>query len=91
MYNDADVIAFDGANFSSFLDANDTGIARSADVDALHVDSQGRVLVSFEGGGELGGIDYRDEDMLAWASPGWSMEFDGSADDAAWQPVDLDA
>ena len=91
VYSDADVIAFDGAEFSLFLDATDSGIARSADVDALHVDSNNRVLVSFDGGGELGGIDYRDEDMLAWASPGWSMEFDGSADDSAWQPVDLDA
>lgn len=91
VYSDADVIAFDGADFSTFLDATDSGIAISADVDALHVDSQGRVLVSLDGGGELGGINYRDEDLLAWSSPDWSMEFDGSADDAAWQPVDLDA
>jgi hypothetical protein len=90
-YSDADVIAFDGAIFSTFLDATGAGIAGSADVDALHVDSQGRVLLSLDGSGELGGIFYSDEDLLAWASPDWSMEFDGSADDAAWQPVDLDA
>jgi len=91
VYSDADVIAFDGAIFSTFLDATGVGITGSVDVDALHVDSQGRVLLSLDGSGELGGILYSDEDVLAWASPDWSMAFDGSADDAAWQPVDLDA
>jgi len=91
MYSDADIIAFNGAVFSTFLDATESGIPGSADVDALHVDSLGRVLISLDGGGELGGINYRDEDLLAWASPSWSMEFDGSANDTAWQPVDLDA
>ena len=89
--NDSDVIAFDGDDFSIFLDASNTGIEPPLDVDALHIDDQGRVLVSFDTAGELGGIHYRDEDMLAWAAPDWSLEFDGSADDAAWLPVDLDA
>jgi hypothetical protein len=91
VYSDADVITYDGAVFSIFLDATGAGIAKSADVDALHIDSQGRVLLSLDGSGEVGGIFYSDEDLLAWASLNWSMEFDGSADDAAWQPADLDA
>jgi len=90
-YSDADVIAFDGVNFSIFLDASSVGIPTSSDVDALHVDDQGRVLVSLDDAGVLGGIHYRDEDLLAWATPDWSLEFDGSADDAAWVPVDMDA
>lgn len=90
-FNDSDVIAFDGNVFSMFLDASSTGIASAADLDALHIDDKGSVLVSFEAAGELGGINYRDEDMLAWASPDWSLEFDGSANDAAWLPADLDA
>jgi hypothetical protein len=89
--NDSDVLAFDGNDFSIFLDASITGIEAASDIDALHVDDQGRVLVSLDGTGELGGIHYRDEDLLAWESPDWSMEFDGSADDVAWQPADLDA
>jgi len=89
--NDSDVIAFDGNAFSLFIDASNTGIEHASDVDALHIDGQGRVLVSFDGAGVLGGIHYHDEDILAWVSPDWSLEFDGSADDAAWQPTDLDA
>ena len=69
--NDSDVIAFDGNEFSIFLDASDTGIETATDVDALHIDDQGRVLVSFDAAGELGGIHFRDEDMLAWAAPNW--------------------
>jgi hypothetical protein len=89
--SDSDVIAFNGNAFSIFMDASNTGIDPSSDVDALHIDDQGNVLVSFDSGGELGGIQYRDEDMLAWASQEWSLEFDGSANDAAWLPANLDA
>ena len=89
--DDSDVIAFDGENFSIFLDASEIGIETAADLDAVHIDDQGRVLVSFDGAGVIEGIQYRDEDMLAWVSPDWSIEFDGSTDDVAWQPADLDA
>jgi hypothetical protein len=89
--SDSDVIAFDGNAFSIFIDASNTGIDRASDVDALHINAQGSVLLSLDVAGELGGIHYRDEDLLAWASPEWSLEFDGSADDAAWLPADLDA
>lgn len=89
--NDADVIAFSGTDFTVFLSAVSSGIDAVSDIDALHVDSKGRILVSFDSGGFLDGISYRDEDMLAWSSSTWSLEFDGSADDTAWQPADLDA
>jgi len=90
-YDDSDVIAHDGAVFSLFLGTDTAGISSAADLDALHVDETGRVLVSFEGSGQLGGVDFNDEDLLAFDSAVWSMEFDGSADDSAWQAVDLDA
>lgn len=90
-YDDADVIAFNGVAFSMFLDASSTGIEQAADVDALHLDAMGRVLVSFDTTGELDGITFADEDVMAWDSPNWSMVFDGSADDPAWQAADMDA
>ena len=89
--NDADVIAFSGASFSVFLSAANSGIEHAADIDALHLDDQGRVLVSLDSAGTLGDIQYSDEDLLAWVSPNWLMEFDGSIDNASWQAVDLDA
>ncbi len=90
-YGDADIISFDGADFSLFLDADSAGISRASDVDALHIDDLGRVLVSLDTGGELGGVTYQDEDLLAWDSPDWSMEIDGSSEDAAWLAADMDA
>jgi hypothetical protein len=89
--NDSDVIAYNGNEFSIFLDAANAGIEAASDLDALHVDDEGRVLVSFDGAGELGGVNYRDEDLLAWDSQDWSHEFVGSDDDEAWSAVDLDA
>jgi len=89
--NDADIIAFNGIEFSVFLSASTSGISQASDIDALHINDQGRVLVSLDGAGTEGGVQYRDEDLLAWDSPNWSMEFDGSSDDAAWQAADLDA
>lgn len=91
VFDDADVIAFDGADFSMFLDASAAGVGASADVDALHLDEMGRVLVSFDTSGELGGITFSDEDVMAWDDPGWSLEFDGGSDDPAWASADLDA
>jgi hypothetical protein len=90
-YTDSDVISFNGASFSRFLDAAGAGIEPASDVDALHVNEQGDVLVSFNHSGELGGVHFRDEDLLAWSSPTWSMHFDASAEDVAWLPADMDA
>ena len=89
--SDADVLLFDGANFSIFLSTETTGIGAALDINALHLDEEGRVLVSFDGSGDLGGVHFRDEDLLAWESSNWSQEFDGSDNDAAWLPADLDA
>jgi hypothetical protein len=86
---DADIVAWNGAVFSMVLLSGDAGIDAAADVDALHVDGQGRLLMSFDTAGQVGGINYRDEDLLMLDSSTWSMEIDNSA--VAWQPVDLDA
>jgi len=90
-YSDSDIIAVDGRGFSKFMDAASAGINASADVDALEVDDQGRVLLSFDTAGTLGGINYADEDVLAWNGANWSLEFDGSVRDAAFVSADVDA
>lgn len=90
-YSDSDIIAFNGSSFSKFLNAGSAGIDVSADVDALDVDDQGHVLVSFDTTGNLGGVNYSDEDVVSWNGASWSLAFDGSADDAAWVSADLDA
>jgi hypothetical protein len=88
---DSDVIAFDGADFTLFLDASAAGISEAADVDALYLTPGGDILLSLDSGGTVSGIVYADEDLLSWSSPTWTLFFDGSADDSAWLAADLDA
>jgi hypothetical protein len=87
--SDADIVAYDGGTFSIAVSADDVGIESAADVDALHMDNQGALIMSFETAGQVGGIHYRDEDLLALDDTTWSKEADNSA--ASWAPVDLDA
>lgn len=90
LYRPCDVIRFDGALWSKEFDGRAEGIPDGVNVDAIAM-SGANLLVSFKTSGDLGGVNYRDEDLLAWASPDWSQVFDGSSADPAWLPVDLDA
>jgi hypothetical protein len=91
LFSDADIIAYTGNGFSTFTSAASIGIDASLDVDALHIDPQSRLLVSFDTAGEFGGIQFRDEDVLAWNEPGWSLVYDGSAGNPALVAADIDA
>ena len=91
LVDDSDVIAYDQNAFSLYFDASAAGIDPAADVDAIHIDEQGRLHLSFDTGGDLGGIRFDDEDVLIVDSPNWLLEFDGSAEAPAWQAADLDA
>lgn len=90
-FSDADVIAFSGGAFSQFQQASGVGIADEADVDALHVDDEPGVLVSFDVSGNMSGLLFSDEDVLRRANSSWSLSVDGSAANAAWVAADLDA
>jgi hypothetical protein len=87
--SDADILAFDGEAFSLFMSASELGIEASADLDALHMDEQGRILISLDNSGQLGGVHYRDEDLLAREFGSWSIEIDNNK--PAWIAADLDA
>ena len=86
--SDADVIAFDGVDFSIFLEASGTGLDAAADVDALHINAQERLSVSLDGTGEVDGVKYQDEFLLDWNS-GWSIRFEHPRE--VWIPANLDA
>lgn len=88
-FDDSDIISFDGNKFEMFWDASGFGIEIAADMDALHINVKGDALVSFEGSGSIGGVNYDDEDLLGFDTLTWSLEFDGSVDDASWMPADL--
>lgn len=71
VFEDADLILFDGAGFSSFLDASAAGFADSADADAVTTLPGNRLVVSFSSGDGIAGQPYDDGTLIR-------LEADGS-------------
>ncbi len=86
---DQDVVRFDGANFSLVLG----GFPRTLDLDAVHRFGNGEYLVSFDGDGALGDLEFRDDDLLRGDSStgDWSLAYEGSSRLPDLGGTDLDA
>jgi hypothetical protein len=80
---------------SLVFDGSERGVASGLDLDAADVQADGRLLISFDGGGRIGPVEFRDEDVLVYDSILQSLSvstaYDGSARYAAWDAADLDA
>jgi hypothetical protein len=75
-----------------FFDGSAEGVPGGMNVDAAQwLDTPGTLLLSFDGSGQLGGVDFDDEDVLEFDSggPSWELAIDSSAADAAWIPANL--
>lgn len=94
LVQDEDLVRFDGASFALFFDGSARGVAAGLDLDAVHhLDRNGHLLLSFDGGGSLGGLVFDDDDVLEF-SPGsgtWELAYDGAAFHPGWEAADLDA
>ena len=79
-YGDDDVVRLGEAGTSLFFSLGDAGFDPALDVDALHLLSNGDLLVSFDGAGSMGELDFADEDLIRLAKGGWApvMAYDGS-------------
>lgn len=90
---DEDLVEFDGSTFSSLFDASAAGVPTALDVDGAHVLPDGNLALSFDTSGNLGSVDFDDEDVLEYdpAGPTWTLVYDGSAEHAAWSAADLNA
>jgi hypothetical protein len=92
--DDEDVVQFANGVPSLFFDGSSAGIDSGLDLDAVDpIDANGHLLLSFDGSGNVDGIDFDDEDVLEF-TPGagtWELAYDGSAEHAAWPPADLAA
>jgi hypothetical protein len=88
-----DLVLFDGSTFSIFFDGSAAGIAPGLDLDAAdYLPCDGHLLLSFDGSGSVGGINFDDEDLLEFDRvANWELAYDGSAHDADWSPADLNA
>jgi hypothetical protein len=78
------VLAYDGSA---------QGIDLALDLDAADRLADGRLLLSFDGYGRVGGVVFADEDVLLFdpAAGSYALVYDGSAQHAAWLAADLDA
>jgi hypothetical protein len=90
-FDDEDVARFNGATFTSFFDGGAAGVDPALDLDALDYLCDAHLLLSFDGGGTVGGVAFDDEDLLEYdpAASTWELAYDGSAKHAAWVPADL--
>jgi len=91
-----DVVVWDGSAWSKAFDGVSAGVPPNLTLDALSVDLYDPAGVvyylSFDGSGKLGGVDFDDEDVVAWNGTTWSLAFDASsAADATFASGDLDA
>ena len=92
-FEDEDLVRFDGATFSMFFDGSAAGVNSSLDLDAVdYIECNDHLLLSFDGSGTIGGVDFDDEDVLEYDRVSlWSMAYDGSVQSPSWVAADLDA
>jgi len=92
---DEDLVWYDSATGDVTLafDGSAAGIDAALDLDGADVSPFGELWLSFDGPGVVDGVAFDDEDVLAFDPDTGDFElvYDGSAQFAAWTPVDLDA
>lgn len=95
--DDEDLLLWDGSAFTEVIDLSETGVAAALDLDSAHYDAAlDTLIVSFDGSGVLAGLNFDDEDLVAWSvtDSAWSAvaeNFESVGDvDAYWAaPSDL--
>jgi hypothetical protein len=88
---DEDLVRFTGASFVPFFIGADADVPADLNLDGAQVLGPQRLLLSFDGSGSLGGIDFNDDDVLEYdtGTNTWEMAYQGSAQHAGWSDADL--
>lgn len=91
--DDEDVVGWNGSLWTLELDGSAIGVPPGLDLDGFDRDPvDGTLFLSFDGSGELGGVAFDDEDVVAYDGVDWSLAFDASAHvDATFAAGDLAA
>lgn len=81
IYQDEDLVRYDGVKFSMFLQGASAGIDPRLDVDSAHQLDNGRLLLSFDVSGVVGGVSVDGADVLEYdpVSGEWDLAYDASA------------
>ncbi len=79
-YQDEDLVHYDGAGFSMFIQGASAGIDGRLDVDGVHQLDNGNLLVSFDVSGTVGGVSFEGADVLEYdvSNAAWIMAYDAS-------------
>lgn len=93
---DEDLVRWDGAGFTLYLDISTLGINPALDLDGAHRLNNGNLLLSFDGSGAIGSptVFFDDEDILEYdpAGAAWELAYDASAQATGWSGgPDVDA
>ena len=89
--DDEDLVSFDGSVFGSVFDGSGAGVPAGLDLDGAHSLGGGKLAVSLDGSGTLGGVSFDDEDVLEYdpRTGAWGMAYDASTQQAGWAGADL--
>jgi hypothetical protein len=91
--DDEDLVRFDGVTtFTTVFDGSLESIDPALDLDGAHYRaSDGHLFLSFDGSGNVAGVDFEDEDILEFDSvgPTWTKFYDGSALHADLKAADV--
>jgi hypothetical protein len=90
---DEDLAAWDGVAWTSEFDGSGNGVPEALDLDGFDRDPEnGTRYFSFDSSGQILGVDFDDEDVVAFDGFVWSLAFDASvALEASFAAGDLDA
>lgn len=89
---DEDVVAWAGGAWALAFDGSAAGISPELDLDGYDRDPvTGTVFASFDGSGRLPGLDFDDDDVLAWDGSTWSLALAGDVVGPSFAAGDLDA
>jgi len=88
--DDEDLVEIGGG---LLFDGSAEGVSADLDLDGAHAFADGRLVLSFDGSGNVFGIAFDDEDLIEFdtASASINLVYDGSTQHAGWQGGDLDA
>ncbi len=90
-FEDEDLARFSRGSFAPFFLGASSGVPPDLDLDGAQVLSSQRLLVSFDGSGDIDGIEFNDEDVLEYDSGSgvWEMAYRGSVHHPGWTAGDL--
>ena len=88
-----DLVQWSPGVASLVFDASAEGVPSSLNLDAAHYLPDGHLLLSFDSSGNLGGVDFDDEDIVEFdpGGPSYQLAVDGSVEDSEWRLANVDA